>query len=142
MSTLPQKPDYAELEKEMRRFWEESRIFEKVKERNGGGPPFSFVDGPITANNSMGVHHAWGRTLKDVFLRYKAMNGFACRYQNGFDCQGLWLEVEVEKALGYEGKRGSFLFRRWAISRTGRRGKGPTPRIGSARCASRCGSLK
>ena len=53
----------------------------------------------------MGVHHAWGRTLKDVFQRYKALRGFDQRYQNGFDCQGLWVEVEVEKALGLNSKR-------------------------------------
>ena len=47
----------------------------------------SSIDGPITANNPMGVHHAWGRTLKDVFQRYKAMRGYDQRYQNGFDCR-------------------------------------------------------
>ena len=47
-----------------------------------------------------GRHHCWGRTLKDVFQRYKALRGFDQRYQNGFDCQGLWVEVGVERALG------------------------------------------
>ena len=63
-----------------------------------------FWDGPITANNRMGVHHAWGRTYKDIYQRYKAMNGFDQRFQNGFDCQGLWIEVEVEKELGFKSK--------------------------------------
>ena len=54
----------------------------------------------------LGVHTAWGRTLKDVFQRYKALNGFHQRYQNGFDCQGLWIEVGVERALGLNSKRG------------------------------------
>ena len=53
----------------------------------------------------MGVHHAWGRTLKDVFQRYKALRGYEQRYQNGFDCQGLWVEVEVERSLGLNSKR-------------------------------------
>ena len=53
----------------------------------------------------MGVHHAWGRTLKDVFQRYQALRGRDQRYQNGFDCQGLWVEVEVEKSLGLNSKR-------------------------------------
>ena len=53
----------------------------------------------------MGVHHAWGRIYKDVYQRYYAMNGHELRYQNGFDCQGLWVEVEVEKALGFKSKR-------------------------------------
>ncbi|MBA3243583.1 MAG: isoleucine--tRNA ligase, partial [Actinobacteria bacterium] len=68
-------------------------------------PKFSFFDGPITANGTMGVHHAWGRTLKDVFQRYKALRGFDQRYQNGFDCQGLWIEVGVERSLGLNSKR-------------------------------------
>ena len=59
---------------------------------------WSFVDGPVTANRpALGVHTAWGRTLKDVFQRYKALRGFDQRYQNGFDCQGLWIEVGVER---------------------------------------------
>jgi isoleucyl-tRNA synthetase len=53
----------------------------------------------------MGVHHAWGRSLKDMYQRYHAMNGQSLRYQNGFDCQGLWVEVEVEKSLGLRTKR-------------------------------------
>jgi isoleucyl-tRNA synthetase len=52
----------------------------------------------------MGVHHAWGRTLKDIFQRYHAMLGQDQRFQNGFDCQGLWVEVEVEKSLGINTK--------------------------------------
>ena len=53
----------------------------------------------------MGVHHAWGRTYKDLFQRFHAMLGEKQRYQNGFDCQGLWIEVEVEKELGFNNKR-------------------------------------
>jgi isoleucyl-tRNA synthetase len=53
----------------------------------------------------MGVHHAWGRTYKDLYQRYHAMQGKNLRWQNGFDCQGLWVEVEVEKELGFKTKR-------------------------------------
>ena len=101
----PDKPDHPALEREILSWWDERRIFERLREQNEGGPRFSFVDGPITANGPMGVHHAWGRTLKDVFQRYKALRGFDERYQNGFDCQGLWVEVEVEKSLGLNSKR-------------------------------------
>ncbi len=66
---------------------------------------FSFIDGPVTANNPMGVHHAWGRTYKDLYQRYQAMLGKNQRWQNGFDCQGLWVEVNVEKELGFQNKR-------------------------------------
>ena len=76
-----------------------------MREARAGGETFSFFDGPITANNPMGVHHAWGRSLKDLFQRYQASLGKELRYQNGFDCQGLWVEVEVEKALGLNSKR-------------------------------------
>ncbi|MFH1853100.1 MAG: isoleucine--tRNA ligase [Candidatus Neomarinimicrobiota bacterium] len=97
--------DFIALEHDILSFWEKNRIFEKRVAANRGKPRWSFLDGPITANNPMGVHHAWGRTLKDIFNRYKAMTGHELRYQNGFDCQGLWVEVEVEKELGFKSKR-------------------------------------
>jgi isoleucyl-tRNA synthetase len=103
--SLPAVPDHAALEREILAWWEEQGSFDQLREKNRGGERWSFLDGPITANNPMGVHHAWGRTLKDVFQRYKALRGFDQRYQNGFDCQGLWVEVEVEKALGLNSKR-------------------------------------
>ena len=104
-SPLPDKPDHPALEQEILAWWDEERIFDRLREQNAGGEKWSFIDGPITANGPMGVHHAWGRTLKDVFQRYKALRGFDQRYQNGFDCQGLWVEVEVEKSLGLNSKR-------------------------------------
>ncbi len=79
---------------------------ERYLARNAEGEEtFSFLDGPITANNPMGVHHAWGRTYKDLYQRYHTMLGQRQRYQNGFDCQGLWIEVEVERQLGFNNKR-------------------------------------
>ncbi len=99
------EPDHPALERRILERWEREGTFERLREANADGPPFSFFDGPITANNSMGVHHAWGRSLKDLFQRYHAGLGEQLRYQNGFDCQGLWVEVEVEKALGLNSKR-------------------------------------
>ena len=87
------------------KFWDDIQAFEQLRAKNRGKPKWSFLDGPITANNPMGVHHAWGRTYKDAFQRYFAMNGHDERYQNGFDCQGLWVEVEVEKELKLQSKR-------------------------------------
>src|ERR1035441_4160304 len=84
---VPRVPDFPSMEREVLRFWEENRIFEKLRKQIANGPRWSFLDGPITANNPMGVHHAWGRFLKDMYQRYHAMNGHALRYQNGFDCQ-------------------------------------------------------
>jgi len=102
---LPTVPDHPALEEEVLAWWEREGIFARLREQNRGGPTFSFMDGPITANNPAGVHHGHGRTLKDVFQRYKALRGFDQRYQNGFDSQGLWVEVEVEKSLGLASKR-------------------------------------
>jgi isoleucyl-tRNA synthetase len=103
---LPDKPDHPALELEILDLWERERTFERLQEQNAGGPKWSFVDGPVTANRMvLGVHTAWGRTLKDVFQRYKALRGFEQRYQNGFDCQGLWIEVGVERQLGLNSKR-------------------------------------
>ncbi len=96
--------DFVRGEHEMLRFWKDRDIFSRLRAKNAGKTPWSFIDGPMTANNPMGVHHAWGRTYKDVFQRYWAMNGRDLRYQNGFDCQGLWVEVEVEKQLGLGAK--------------------------------------
>ena len=97
--------DFPAQEREIQLFWDRTQAFEKLREKNHNGKPWSFLDGPITANNPMGVHHAWGRTYKDAFQRYHAMLGRKLRYQNGFDCQGLWVEVEVEKELGLKSKR-------------------------------------
>ena len=97
-------PNYPQLEKEVLQFWETRQIFDQLRAQTEGGARFDFQDGPITANNPMGVHHAWGRTYKDIFNRFYAMQGRKLRWQNGFDCQGLWVEVEVEKALGFKGK--------------------------------------
>ena len=100
---LPSVPDHPALEEEILKWWEDRGIFNLLRERNRAGPVWSFVDGPVTANKTLGVHTAWGRTLKDVFQRYKALRGFDQRYQNGFDCQGLWIEVGVERELHDDG---------------------------------------
>ena len=102
---LPDKPDHNGLELAILETWEREATFERLREGNRGGPTFSFVDGPVTANKTLAVHTAWGRTLKDVFQRYKALRGYDQRYQNGFDCQGLWIEVGVERELGLNSKR-------------------------------------
>ena len=99
------KVDFIKSEHDVLDFWKENLIFEKRRELNKGKKKLIFIDGPITENNPMGVHHAWGRSLKDIYNRYKSMCGFELRYQNGFDCQGLWVEIEVEKELGFESKR-------------------------------------
>src|SRR3989475_11415862 len=93
------------MEREILAWWQAQGILTKYVRRNErSAQRWSFLDGPITANNPMGVHHAWGRTYKDVFQRFRAMLGHAQRWQNGFDCQGLWVEVNVERDLGFTNK--------------------------------------
>jgi isoleucyl-tRNA synthetase len=103
---VPTKVDFPAMERETLQWWREQDMIRKYLRRNEGSPKrWSFIDGPITANNPMGVHHAWGRTYKDLYQRLKTMQGFRQRYQNGFDCQGLWIEVEVEREFGFKSKR-------------------------------------
>ena len=104
--TPADRVDYPALERTILHWWEEEGVLQRYLHRNEHSEKqYSFLDGPITANNPMGVHHAWGRTYKDLYQRFKTMQGYKQRYQNGFDCQGLWVEVEVEKELGFNNKR-------------------------------------
>jgi len=103
--------NFSEMEKKWLKHWYEKGIDKKYREKNNPSTSlrtkkyFSFLDGPITANNPMGVHHAWGRTYKDLWPRFYNLLGYRQRFQNGFDCQGLWVEVEVEKELGLHSKK-------------------------------------
>lgn len=97
-------PDFIKLEKDTLKFWDDNKCFDKLVEKNKNNERFRFLDGPITANNRSGVHHIFGRTLKDITIKYNAMKGKDCHYQNGFDAQGMWVEVNVEKELGLNGK--------------------------------------
>ena len=99
------KQDLVELEHGVLALWRERRTFARLRAQLAGNPHWSFLDGPITANNPMGVHHAWGRTYKDLYQRFHAMLVQDQRFQNGFDCQGLWVEVNVERDLGFTSKR-------------------------------------
>jgi isoleucyl-tRNA synthetase len=103
--SVPSSVDFVAQEYRVLDFWREADIFQKLVALRGKSPKWSFIDGPITANNPMGVHHGWGRTYKDLYHRFWVMNGYRTRYQNGFDCQGLWVEVEVEKDLGFQSKQ-------------------------------------
>ncbi len=100
------KPDFPEKERQLLDWWYKSGLVQKYLHKNDSSKKnFSFLDGPITANNPMGVHHGWSRTYKDLWQRFFNLRGFKQRFQNGFDCQGLWVEVEVEKELGFKSKK-------------------------------------
>ncbi len=97
---------FIEMEKKWLKYWFDQGIIEKYLKKNKNSKQiFSFQDGPITANNPMGVHHAWGRTYKDIWQKFFNLLGYRQQFQNGFDCQGLWIEVEVEKELGLKNKK-------------------------------------
>ena len=104
--TVDPRVNFITKEEEILKWWDENDIPTRYRHLNDDKEKnFSFIDGPITANNAMGVHHAWGRTYKDLFLRFRNMQGYRQRFQNGFDGQGLWIEVEVEKEMGFKSKR-------------------------------------
>lgn len=103
---VPSNPNFPELERELLKHWYGDGIVDRYRAKNNASKKtFSFLDGPITANNPMGAHHAWGRTYKDLWPRFFNLLGYRQRFQNGFDCQGLWVEVEVEKELGLRMKK-------------------------------------
>lgn len=98
--------NFIEMEKQWLTHWYETGVIQKYLHKNDlSEKRFRFLDGPITANNPMGVHHAWGRTYKDLWQKFYNLLGNKQRFQNGFDCQGLWVEVEVEKELGLKSKK-------------------------------------
>ncbi len=98
--------DFPKVEEEILRKWEEGKIFEKLREKNRGNERFIFLEGPPTANGMPHIGHALTRSVKDIILRYKAMNGYDVQpWIGGWDCHGLPVEIEVEKKLGINSKR-------------------------------------
>jgi len=90
----------SDINKEMLSQWSEKDIFHKSIETREGKPSFVFYEGPPSANGLPGIHHVMGRTIKDVFCRYKTMQGFQVKRKAGWDTHGLPVELGVEKALG------------------------------------------
>jgi isoleucyl-tRNA synthetase len=90
----------SDINKEMLTQWSEKDIFHKSIETREGKPTFVFYEGPPSANGLPGIHHVMGRTIKDVFCRYKTMQGFQVKRKAGWDTHGLPVELGVEKALG------------------------------------------
>ncbi len=97
--------NFVEREKEIVAFWKENGIFEKSVEKNEGGKEFSFFDGPPTANGKPHIGHVLTRVMKDIMPRYKTMKGAHVLRKAGWDTHGLPVELEVEKALGMDGKQ-------------------------------------
>ena len=96
--------DHPELETKVLAWWEAHGIFNKSISQREGGPPYTFYEGPPTANGRPGIHHVIARTIKDVFCRYHTMKGFCVERKAGWDTHGLPVEIEAEKRLGLESR--------------------------------------
>ena len=82
------------------KFWEKQSIFKKSITSRDANKPFVFFEGPPSANGLPGIHHVMGRTVKDIFCRYKTLQGFQVKRKAGWDTHGLPIELGVEKELG------------------------------------------
>jgi isoleucyl-tRNA synthetase len=90
----------AQVASEILTFWKEEKIFEKSVSNREGSPTFTFYEGPPSANGTPGIHHVMARTVKDIFCRYKTLQGFQVKRKGGWDTHGLPVELQVEKELG------------------------------------------
>ena len=102
---VPPQVDLPALELEVLKFWRDNDTFKQSLDRTADGPRWTFYEGPPTANGRPGTHHVEARVFKDVFPRFKTMQGFRVDRKAGWDCQGLHVEVGVEKELGVSGKQ-------------------------------------
>ncbi|HEV2240854.1 MAG TPA: isoleucine--tRNA ligase [Streptosporangiaceae bacterium] len=102
---LPPVADLPAIEREVLARWREAGLFERSLEQTSAGRPWTFYEGPPTANGMPGVHHVEARVFKDLFPRFKTMQGFHVPRQGGWDCHGLPVEVAVEQELGLSGKK-------------------------------------
>jgi isoleucyl-tRNA synthetase len=101
---VPPQVDLPALEHDVLAFWSDNQIFDKSLDSAGGRPTWTFYEGPPTANGLPGTHHVEARVFKDVFPRFKTMQGFRVDRKAGWDCHGLPVELAVEKELGFSGK--------------------------------------
>lgn len=92
--------NYAEVADEVLEFWKTNDVFQKSIETREGKPTFTFYEGPPSANGTPGIHHVMARTVKDIFCRYKTLQGFQVKRKGGWDTHGLPVELQVEKELG------------------------------------------
>ena len=99
------KLDVKDMEEKVLRHWQRQDIFHKSLDQRNGGSEYIFYEGPPTANGKPGVHHVLARAFKDIFPRYKTMQGFHVSRRGGWDTHGLPVEIEVEKRLGFTSKR-------------------------------------
>ena len=92
--------DLAKINEDVLDKWTKNATFEKSVDTREGNPSFTFYEGPPSANGLPGIHHVMGRTIKDIFCRYKTLQGFKVNRKAGWDTHGLPVELGVEKELG------------------------------------------
>ena len=92
--------DYAQVAAEVLTYWNQNQIFERSVSIRDGQERFTFYEGPPSANGTPGIHHVMARTIKDIFCRYKTLQGFQVDRKGGWDTHGLPIELQVEKELG------------------------------------------
>ncbi len=97
--------NYPEMEEQILQLWRERNVFQRSMAERLGGPEYVFHEGPPTANGRPGIHHVLARAFKDIFPRYKTMQGYYVQRRGGWDTHGLPVEIEVEKRLGLTGKQ-------------------------------------
>jgi isoleucyl-tRNA synthetase len=102
---LPPSRSADEMERELLARWRDEKLFARTLEARAGAKTWVFFDGPPTANGRPGIHHVFSRTLKDLFCRHRSAKGFLVERKAGWDTHGLPVEIEVEKALGINGKQ-------------------------------------
>ncbi len=93
-------PDYAEIAQDILAYWQKEHVFQKSVDSREGKPAFTFYEGPPSANGTPGIHHVMARTIKDIFCRFKTLQGFQVKRKGGWDTHGLPVELQVEKELG------------------------------------------
>ena len=102
---LPAVVDLPTIEREVLERWRDGKVFDRSLDQTSSGQTWTFYEGPPTANGMPGTHHIEARVFKDLFPRFKTMQGFRVPRQGGWDCHGLPVEVAVEKELGLSGKK-------------------------------------
>ena len=102
---LPKDANFPQLEEQILERWRERDVYNESMRRREGAPPYVFYEGPPTANGRPGSHHVLARVFKDIFPRYKTMQGFYTYRKGGWDCHGLPVEIAVQNQLGIENKQ-------------------------------------
>ena len=113
---LPKDVSFPALEEQVLERWRERDVFKRSMANRQGAPPYVFYEGPPTANGRPGAHHVLSRVFKDIFPRFKTMQGYLVERKGGWDCHGLPVEIAVEQQLGFTEKADIERYGTWSPS--------------------------